>query len=368
VTVGYHAPPPGSHSGVADYAETLRVALSLRGRVQTGAAKADVHLYHLGNNRLHEKIYARALATPGIVVLHDAVLHHFLLGTLSKEQYIAEWVYNYGEWRRNLGEELWAERSRAPVDPRYFQYPMLRRVLENSPRTIVHNPGAAAIARAQGGKNVDVIPHFCQMDEDSFTVEAAQLRERLGIGQGSTVFGIFGYLREPKRIVPCIRAFTRLHAARPQTALLIAGETGSGDLARLLEIEGAHTAIKRLGHLSDRDLRIAGAAVDCCLNLRYPGAGETSGIAIRLMGQGKPVILTDSAENADFPACAALRVTPGVAEAEELLEHMILVTEYPGIAREIGRAARLHIRTHHGLDTVAEKYWEVLCATVSSQS
>src|SRR5262249_24978332 len=152
--------------------------------------------------------------------------------------------------------------------------------------------------------------------EESFTIEAAQLRDRLNIGQGSRLFGIFGYLREPKRVIQCIRAFKRLHAIRPQTTLLVAGVAGSSHLARLLETEGDHAAIKRLGRLSDRELRTAAAAVDCCLNLRYPGAGETSGIAIRLMGAGKPVILTGSAENADFPAAAALRVTPGVAEAE----------------------------------------------------
>src|ERR1019366_195520 len=102
-----------------------------------------VHLYHLGNNRLHQDIYTPALATPGGVVLHDAVLHHFLLGSLSQERYISEWVYNYGEWRRDLGEELWRERARASVDPRYFQFPMLRRGVEGSPSGVVHNPGAA---------------------------------------------------------------------------------------------------------------------------------------------------------------------------------------------------------------------------------
>jgi glycosyltransferase involved in cell wall biosynthesis len=368
VTVGYHAPQPGSRSGVADYAETLHKALSRMGRVESGATVADVHLYHLGNNRVHEEIYARALETPGVVVLHDAVLQHFFLGANSREKYLAEWIYNYGEWSRNLGGELWEERRRASVDPRYFRYPMLRRVIERSRRIIVHNPGAAAIVREQGAREVDVIPHFCEIDEDSFTIEARQWRDRLGIGQGATLFGIFGYLREPKRVVQCIRAFRRLHAIRPRTELLVAGEAGSSDLTRLLETEGSHPAIKRSGHLSERDLRIAGAAVDCCLNLRYPGAGETSGIAIRLMGLGKPVVLTESAENGDFPATAALRVTPGVAEAEELFEHMVLVTEHPGIAREVGREARKHIRRHHGLDTVAKRYWEVLCATDISLS
>jgi len=372
MTLGYHAPPPGSHSGVADYAETLRTALQRLGRVETGASKADIHIYHLGNNRLHEDIYARALAVPGVAVLHDAVLHHFLLGAMSKEQYVAEFVYNYGEWRRDLGVELWRERACASVDPRYFQFPMLRRIVERSPVVIVHNPGAADVARGQGAKHVEVIPHFCEAGEPPdaapLVVAAARFREKIGVAQETRLFGIFGYLREPKRVLPCIKAFRRLHAIRPETALLLAGEVVSKDLERVLQNEAPHPAIRRLGRLNERDFRIAAAAVDCCLNLRYPGAGETSGIAVRLMGLAKPVIMTDNAENADFPPAAVLRVTPGVAEAEELFEHMLLVTEFPVVAREIGSEARLHIRQHHALDQVARQYWETLCTAASSSS
>jgi glycosyltransferase involved in cell wall biosynthesis len=367
VTVGFHAPPPGSHSGVADYAETLRTALDRLGRVEAGCSQADIHLYHLGNNRLHGDIYARALATPGVVVLHDAVLHHFLLSALSREQYISEWVYNYGEWRRDLGEELWRERARASVDPRYFQFPMLRRIVERSIGVIVHNPGAAAILRGHGARQIAIIPHFCEAGEPPDAGDIARFRQRLGIAQGVRLFGMFGYLREPKRVLPCIRAFRRLHAVRPETALLLAGEVVSTDLRRLLQNE-ANTGICRLGHLSGRDLRIAAAAVDCCLNLRYPGVGETSGIAVRLMGLAKPVIVTDNAENSDFPPATVLRVSSGVAEAEELFDHMLLVTEFPGIAREIGSEAGLHIRRCHALETVARRYWEVLCAATSSSS
>jgi glycosyltransferase involved in cell wall biosynthesis len=365
VTVGYHAPAPGSHSGIADYAETLRTALQRLGRVERGLSKADVHLYHLGNNRLHRDIYARALATPGVVVLHDAVLHHFLLGGLSREQYISEWVYNYGEWRRALGEELWRERARSSTDPRYFQFPMLRRIIERSRSIIVHNPGAAAIARAQGANQLRTIPHFCEVDNPPEAAETARFRQRIGVGPGIRLFGIFGYLREPKRVLPCIRAFRRLHAVRPETALLLAGKVVSKDLERLLPNEAGHPRIYRVGHLSERDFRIAGAAVDCCLNLRYPGAGETSGIAVRLMALAKPVIVTDNPENSDLPLPTVLRVSPGVAEAEELFDHMLLVTEFPGIAREIGSEARLHIQRHHALEAVARRYWEALCAAAS---
>ena len=195
VTVGYHAPPPGSHSGIADYAETLRHALQRFGKVETASARADIHLYHLGNNKLHEEIYRRALATPGVVVLHDAVLHHFLLGSLSHDEYIAEWVYNYGEWRRDMGEELWEMRAKAQVDPRYFDFPMLRRIVEKSLAVVVHNPGAAAMARCIADK-VEVIPHFCEVSEPPSAADTAEFRQRIGVGQGTRLFGIFGYLRE----------------------------------------------------------------------------------------------------------------------------------------------------------------------------
>jgi len=366
VTVGYHAPPPGSHSGVADYADTLKTALQRLGSVTSDAKTADIHLYHLGNNRLHEKIYADALATPGVVVLHDAVLHHLMLGTLSATEYLAEWVYNYGEWRRDLGEELWRERARSSSDPRYFEFPMLRRILERSLCAIVHNPGAAAIARAQGAKHVEIVPHFCEWKAAPETADLARFRQRIGVEQGAALFGVFGYLREPKRVLPCIHAFLRLHAVRPGTALLLAGEVVSPDLRRLLQNEPNHPAIHRLPHLSERDFAIAGAAVDCCLNLRYPGAGETSGIAIRLMGMATPVMVTDNAENSGFPETAVLRVAAGVAESAELFENMVLVTEFPRLAREIGSEGQLHIRRNHALDPVARRYWEVLCAAAAS--
>lgn len=362
LTVEYHAPAPGSHSGVADYAETLKHALEQYGRIGTGKNGAGIHLYHLGNNRLHSEIYAQALDTPGVVVLHDAVLQHFMLGTLPHDEYISEWIYNYGEWRRDLGEELWRDRARSAFDPRYFQFPMLRRVLECSRAVIVHNPGAAAIVRANGGKDVAVIPHFCEMTGTPDASITARFRQRINVSQRAALFGIFGYLREPKRVLPCIQAFRRLHAIRPETALLIAGDPVSPDLARVLKIEAEHPGIRCLGHLSDTDLNTAAAAVDCCLNLRFPGVGETSGIAIRLMGFAKSVIVTDNAENSAFPETAVLRVSAGVAESAELFHHILLVAEFPRIARDIGNEARAHIREYHALEPVARRYWEVLCA------
>ncbi len=349
----HHAPPPGSRSGVADYAERL-------GHAWSGLDHPGVDVYHIGNNGLHREIYHRAIENPGVVILHDAVLHHFLLGTLDRAAYVEEFVHNYGEWRRDLAGELWDARASSGVDPRYFEFAMLRRLVERARGVVVHNPGAARIAAAHGATNVAVVPHFFEAQGLPDACDAARFRQRLNIEQSTLLFGCFGYLRETKRLGPTITAFRRLHAIYPDSALLIAGEPVSPILERYLASEARHPAILRLGHLAERDLLTAFEAVDCCVNLRYPAAGETSGIAIRLMGIGKPVILTEGAETEDVPLGACLKVRAGVSESAELFEHMAMLAACPMLGRAIGAEARRHIATRHSMDAVARTYAQIL--------
>src|SRR5437870_12851844 len=104
--IGFFSPMPPAPTGVADYAAALLGGLRKHGEVTVDAADADVALYHIGNNQLHREIYQRALARPGVVVLHDAVLQHLFLGMLDEPSYANEFVFNYGEWMRGFAEEL----------------------------------------------------------------------------------------------------------------------------------------------------------------------------------------------------------------------------------------------------------------------
>src|SRR5689334_19769616 len=102
---------PPARTGVADYARALLDRLRRHGAVEVNARRASIHLYHLGNNALHKAIYRRALARPGVAVLHDAVLHHFFLGSLAQSEYLDEFVFNYGEWHRDFARGMWRGRA-----------------------------------------------------------------------------------------------------------------------------------------------------------------------------------------------------------------------------------------------------------------
>ncbi|MBZ5723372.1 MAG: glycosyltransferase [Acidobacteriia bacterium] len=361
MTVGFCSPLPPAHSGVADYSAALLTELRRHGQVEVAPRRCDVALYHLGNNALHAEIYRRALAEPGVVVLHDAVLHHFLLGQLDEPSCIEEFVYNYGEWNRGLARELWRGRAASAADRRYFDYPMLKRIAERARVVVVHNPAAArAVAAHAPGARVVEIPHLFKMPALPSDGEAARYRQRLGVAPGAFLFGVFGYLRESKRLLTVLEAFAEVRREAPHSALLVAGRFASTDLERAVAPLLSAPGVVRRPFLEEREFWLAAQAVDACINLRYPAAGETSGIAIRFMGIGKPVLLTEAAECSRFPQDACVRIEPGLAERESLRQHMVLLTLMTEVARAIGQRGAGHVRAHHRVELAGNQYWQLL--------
>ena len=91
--VAYYSPLPPSRSGIADYSELLLPALQGKIDVELArpgrfrrAPKADIALYHVGNDpEAHGWIVEALRRRPGVVVLHELVLHHLVAGiTLAR--------------------------------------------------------------------------------------------------------------------------------------------------------------------------------------------------------------------------------------------------------------------------------------------
>ena len=114
VRVAYYSPLPPERSGIADYSALLLPALRRRMDVEVARRRrpalrrTDVALYHVGNNpQAHGWIVDALRRRPGVVVLHDLVLHHLVAGlTLARGNpsgYIAAMERDGGEEARRLG-------------------------------------------------------------------------------------------------------------------------------------------------------------------------------------------------------------------------------------------------------------------------
>lgn len=324
-------------------------------------AAGDRNIYHIGNNGLHKEIYHRALASPGVALLHDAVLMHFLLGSLTPEAFVEEFVHNYGEWNRQFAADLWAGRRQSAVDSIYFRYPMLKRIAATSRTIVVHNPEAASIVRSHAPDALIVeIPHLFDAPKPVPVFEIERLRNAWNLKPSDCLFAVFGHLRESKRILQVLRTFAIVKRAVPNAALLLAGDFVSTDLARaagpLLHAPG----IVRLGYTPEDRFWLLAHACDVCINLRYPTAGETSGIGVRLLGIGRPVLFSEGPAISRIPRSACVRIDSGPAEEEMLREVMIYLARSPAARREMGRSASAYILEFHHPDRVARLFWDIL--------
>jgi hypothetical protein len=357
VKIGFHSPMPPARTGVADYSAALAQGLREAGHEVALSGEGDVELYHIGNNPLHRDIYERALRRPGVVVIHDAVLHHFHLGFGDERRYVEEFVFNYGEWNRGLAAQLWQGRAQSGSGPVYFSYPMLKRIASNALAVMVHNPGAAAMVRDHApSARIIEIPHLLTEPPpvDPHTVLA--LRHRWNLPAGACLFGVFGHLRESKRLGTVLAA-----ARRTGAWVLVAGDIVSSDYARSMEAE-LHAAdrIIRVPYLTEADFWAHAYATDVCVNLRYPAAGETSGIAIRLMSISKALIVSAGPETAHYPDDACLRIDTGVAEEAMLAAYMAWLQQAPVAAKRLGGRACEYVRTRHTARSVVEQLTALL--------
>src|SRR5438093_4636983 len=85
--VAYYSPLPPERTGIADYSALLLPALERRLDVRIARRRrlrpqrVDIDLYHVGNNPdAHGWIVDALRRRPGLVVLHDFVLHHLIAG------------------------------------------------------------------------------------------------------------------------------------------------------------------------------------------------------------------------------------------------------------------------------------------------
>ena len=357
--IGYFSPMPPESSGIADYSALLLPALRERADVVvvkrgTKRPPRDVELavYHIGNNpAAHGWILDALRRAPGVVVLHDFVLHHLVAGvTIGRGDghgYLDAMEREHGVVGRLLAHGVLDKRLPPLWEARPEEFPLAGEVLSLATGLVVHSQYVADRARAAGyEKPLFRVPHPAWPAPD---VSPA------AVG-GAPLFGAFGNVNASKRVPQLLEAFARLRVERPGARLLLVGSTSPGfDLERRLQRLGLDVeGIVREGYVDERRLWELMAACDVHVNLRSPTMGETSGTAIRALALGKPLVVSDVGWFAELPAGVALKVPVGASEVDDLEAALRLLAERPDARRAMGEAAHALARRDHDLERVAE--------------
>jgi glycosyltransferase involved in cell wall biosynthesis len=351
--VAYYSPLPPSRSGVADYSALLLPALAERMDVVVARPgrfrrepKADVCVYHVDNDaEAHGWVVEALRRRPGVVVLHDFVLHHLVVGlTFGRGDmagYLSAMEREAGLVGRLLGHAVLDNKIPPLWETRPEDFPLAGEVLQRATGLIVHSRYVEERARAIGFDGR--IRRIAHPAWPSPQVEPAAV-------DGAPLYGCFGNLTDGKRIPQLLAAFAQVRARRPEARLLLVGSASPR-----LPLRTLPDGVVRQEHVPEDELWSLMAACDAVASLRWPTMGETSGTAIRALVLGKPLVVSDVGWFSELPDEVALKVPVDGNEEQTLVAALERLGDEQ-VRAAMGEAALRLVEREHRLDRVAEAY------------
>ena len=371
--IAWFSPLPPVRSGIAAYSADLLPRLAPAHAVD-GFSEAtardflwkarrdpyDLVVYQLGNAPCHDYMWAYLAAFPGLVVLHDARLHHARARALLQQKrfddYRREFWYDHPDARRDFVEYAVPGLG----GPIYYFWPMLRAVMRTARLVAVHNPRVAADLReAFPGTDVESI-HLGTAALAADGTARRRVRAALDVPTEAVLFAAFGKITAEKRIGPILRAFDALAAERADVHLLLAGDASDyPTLARELAATAHARRVHVTGYVADEAIGDYLAASDACLCLRWPTALETSASWLQCLAAARPTVISDLAHLVDIPPTVAVAIDL-MDEDAALLAAMRALAADPSWREALGRAGYAYWSTHHTLDVMTADYQRLL--------
>ncbi len=371
LAIDYVSPLPPVRSGIADYSRDLLIELARLADVRVirvpGQPVSDeiverwqpvsaelcgedgrLPVYQMGNNKYHAGVLDLAMGRPGVVTLHDLVLHHLLVErTLAHgdlEGYQQQLIRDHG-W---IGEmtglaRRWGEIGSATL----FELPAHRELIRRHRGLLVHSRWAADLVHEDDPDiAVRTVPMAMPLGEPANVEAGKAFRQRYDLPLDRPLLGSFGFQTPIKRTEVVIDALARPELA--EAHLVIAGEAaGALDLEARIERAGVGDRVHVTGFLDYDEFLTAIGACDVCVNLRYPTAGETSASLLRVLAVGRAVAVSDYAQFAELPDDFALKVPLGEHEVKSLARQLRELLAQPDRIEGMAAAAREYVRVRH---------------------
>jgi glycosyltransferase involved in cell wall biosynthesis len=337
----------------------------------------DVVVYQVGNSTAHTFIWPYLLRYPGVVMLHDAHLHHSrgaaLLTPVSGEAYRAAFAADHPDVNADV-----AELDVVGFDGSYYYlWPMVGSAIRSSRAVAVHARGNVDRLRVDFPTTpIEYVALGMGRERATSERERSAFRASCGIPADALLFGLFGGLTADKRVPQVLRAFARLRTLEPRAHLLLAGWPDPRvELPQTIAALGLGPAVTVAPNLDDEAFEDAIGSVDVSLNLRWPTARETSGPWVQALAASRPTVVIDLEHHAHVPALdpqswirrPGTGLEPPIAVALDILdeEHslglaMSRLARDPELRATLGAAARQFWEREHSVSRMADDYDRML--------
>jgi len=325
-------PLPPDHSGIAEYADGLVEMLRDSGMQVDTLTRADMErvgqkkaiarlsaadavVYQMGNHpTFHGWMLPLMERVPGVVHLHDLVLHHMVAGVLNDEQRLAgaDYPAALDKWHTPLEirSATQALRVGAPIWNRddVVRYPLHQVATRLATEVVVHSRYAARhVAEAFPWLPVTVIPQLYPV------VAVPRVRNRLG------TIAVMGGGQVNRRFDWLVEALLTVEPELRQPITVEVAGSLEPEVAEVLKALAGLDNVRLVNHgrIADDEFWEVFKRADLMVALRDPTMGEASAVVSKAMQAGLPTIVSDQGWYAELPDCVR-KITPDAACPQQL--------------------------------------------------
>jgi len=336
VKIAYFTPINPQQSGISDFAEELLPGLSQYARIDLFTdgiipdnpairsafrvydiqdydnaslrSTYDMAVFQVGNNYMgHRTIVNCFLKHGGILELHDVSLHHFLasltLANDNRELYDRIIKYCHGRKGLEAAQEFFDGSAGSLWENRAIEFPVNRYLIDRADAVIVHSDFARQMIISIN----PLVPTVCiPLGTSDIVLNHRRFRNEcrgnLQIDEDLLVFGSFGFATPTKRIIQILEALALYRKNKSDRFIyyVVGSVADPSILSRIKKLQlGSHVVITNFVTLDD--FKVYMGACDICFNLRYPTQGESSAALHRMLGMGKPSLVTDVGSFSEYP-------------------------------------------------------------------
>ncbi len=324
-------------------------------------AQYDLIVYNMGNHlAFHGEIRKLAVRAPGVVILHDFVMHHFaaayyLQHLKRPDQYIGAMKTFYGEPGAAVAQRA-VSGAKPPVweTNNVLHFPMFEDAIQGAYGVIAHSHFLAEKVKRVFQGPVCKIPLACELPREGFGAS----REALEIPADRVLIVTAGHVNPYKRVHSVLRALATLGSLRDKILYVVLGPCSreySIILEELVLELGLEDSVRFLGFAPEEIWHGYLQHADLCVNLRFPAFEGASRSMIEAMSYGKPVIVTDTGSYCELPDETVRKIAPDRETIELPQALRELITNAPD-REELGRNARSLAASQFTVSHYVEKF------------
>lgn len=390
--IAYFSPLNPVKSGISDFSEELIPELAkvmdvevftMKGEAQnkTLCKKCKVHdirdyekeqirnqfdlaVFHVGNSyACHSEIVETFKKYGGIIELHDASLHHYLAEeTIVKhefDKYVEIMQYCHGEMGRETAQRFLNGEIGAPWETSSSTFTVCKHLIDKAQGVIVHSDFAKqmVLGICPSARVINIplhTPDICL----NYASMKKNARKELGLSEDMYVFGAFGHATVHKRIPQILQALAEYKNEKRPFHFFIVGQATGLNLETTLKELGLEKEVTVTGYTSLDDFKLYMQACDVAFNLRYPTQGESSASLHRLLGMGKPVLVTNIGSFREYSDSIVYKVGYGNEEIKDVLNALCDLTESKKTYDEGCKRIVEYAKDNYSLGVNVKRYWD----------